>query len=276
MIAETPLSGQEDDIPEACFETNRSTRTAYIIFVIILSLPILFAIIFLGFMLRALANNLGLPIPVLIAVYVLFCALCIHRVWKIICHKLCFCIIFYPQRLQAGRGLVRCTFPYEDIDIISMNVINKDSSISIICGHAKARVFLVITQSIECFRLLSQHCNNAVIIDATGSVHLPQNPNNPVKTISSLTRHFTEKISTNFIYACFWGGIAIWFTIECLANWRMGIIQLNIFDLHRLIITIVCGYAGTVVCVWRIYKSWKTFIYIRDKQTNINNLNEFL
>jgi hypothetical protein len=269
MAAKFPISGQKDGFPEACFETNHSTRIAYIIFIIILSLAILFAIIFFVFILGTLAKHLGLPIPLVIAVYVLLCIFCIHWAWKIICYSLRFCIIYYPEYLQVGRGLVRCTFPYEDIDIIAMNVTNKISSVNIICGGTKARVFLVFTQTIECIDLLSHHCNNAIIIDTTGRVHLPQNPNNSAKTISSLKRHFKEKILMNLFCTFCFGSIAIWLTVQCLPKWWIGKFQLDKNEC-RLIEIIVSMYAISVVNIWLAWKSWKTFSYIRDKQKNID------
>jgi hypothetical protein len=271
MAAEFPTTGQKDDFPGACFETDRSTRIAYIIFVSILSLTILSAIIFFAFNLGALAKRLGLPFPLVVAVYVLLSIFCVHWVWKIICHKLRFCIIFYPQYLQMGRGLVRCAFPYEDIDIVAMNLMKKVSSINIICGGAKARVFLILAQSIECFQLLIRHCKNGIIIDPTGIVHLPRNPNNPSKTFSSLKKHFKEKILLNLLCIFCFGSIAIWLTVECLIIWCIGKFQLDANEC-RLIEIIVSMYVISVVNIRLAWKSWKTFSYIRDKQNNIDNM----
>jgi hypothetical protein len=268
MAAEFPITGRMNDFPEACFETNRSTRIAYIIFAI-LSLTILFLIVFLGFILNALANRLGLPLPFVLAVYVLLCINCIHMAWKIICYRLRFCITLYPQYVQVGRGLVRRIFSYEDIDIVAINVINKVSAINISCGGTKARVFLVSTQSLECFRLLTHHCNNAIILDTIGGVHFPENPKNPAKTISAIKRHFKETLLMNLLRALCFGSIGIWLTIQCIQNLWMGNFQLNVFE-FRLIIGIVLMYAVSVVNVWLACKSWKTFSYIRDKQNNID------
>jgi hypothetical protein len=275
MDADYPLSGQKDDLPEACFETNRSARIAYIILAILISLAFLFTIIPISFTLNAFANGIGIPIPLVIASYVLLCFFCIHWAWKIISNRLRFCIIFHPQYLQVGRGLVKCTFPYEDIDIFAMNVTKDSSYIKIICGGAKTRVILISKHSIECLRLLTHHCNNAIFIDTAGSVHLPLNPNNPTKIISSLKRYFKNKILMHiFCIFCF-GSIAIWLTVQCLLIWRIGQFQIDIKEFH-LIVIIASMYAISMVNIWQAWKSWKTFSYIRDKQNNIDIMGDAL
>jgi len=145
----------------------------------------------------------------------------------------------------------------------------KVSYINIICEGRKARVFLVFTKTIECFRLLIHHCNNAIIIDSAGNIHLPQNPNNPVKTISSLEKHFKEKISMNLLCTFGFGSIAIWLTVQCLIIWWIGKFQLDEFK-FRLIVSILGLYAINLVNIRLAWKSWKTFSYIRDKQKNID------
>jgi hypothetical protein len=275
MAAEYPTINRNGDLPEACFETNISTRLTYILFVLFVSITVVSIVVFLGFILNGLAIRLAAPVPLIIACYVLICILSIHWLWKMICHELRFYIVFYPQYVQIGRGWVRCKFPYDDIDIIAVNVRKDASSIKINSGGTKSRVFLVAPHLAECFRLFTNRCNNAVIIDPSGMEHLPHNPKNPAKTFHVLKRHYRNKLLIHLFCSFVFGALAICITLEIFAMWRMGQFQLDKFDI-RLFEIIICMYVVSAVNIWLTWKSWKLFSYIHDKQKNINDMDNTL
>ena len=121
---------------------------------------------------------------------------------------MCFCIQFYPDHLQIGRGLACCRFPYELVEMITVQKTKRKKMIyiEIECLNKELKVYLSLGSLANCISMLLNSCHNAIYVDLHGKEHIYIHATRPDFVIKNLRNYYLGKImvwSLGFIFSLY-------------------------------------------------------------------------
>jgi hypothetical protein len=266
--ANEPGSDLENGLREIRFETDRKVRILDKGYGMLLAATLFPTIVFFGIGIGLLAVENGLPIPLVIASISTLCLLSLRWGWAAIIYRLRFSVLFLADHLQVGRGLARCSFAYDDVEMVSLPHRNEAGSwVTLRCGGTTARVALSTRKRVECFQMVGLRCRNAVMVDEEGKVHLPPNANRPEQTLVSLERHYRTKM-WRFAYAASFAGCMFSGHAWTLTRWMLGEIQpKNGSDIGFLCVGVPLFGFATAISVWELGKAWQTALRVRKERS---------
>jgi hypothetical protein len=234
------------------FETWRGRKREARIFALFLGLtiPIIAVVLPLAFV--AVAGEIGLPMLPAIAIAGFVAALALKKCWDWILLPLRFCIIFHPERLQIGRGLAKCSFPYQDVELLFLI---RAPIVKVRCNRTTVSVWLAPEHKAVCFTMLRYLCCNAVLVDESARSHLlPANPTNPKTTLAALEGHYKRRALIGSLFI----GYLLWLVVMSmwgLMQWQNGNVLLRGL-LQDLLLECLVGFVLITIggVVWR---SWR-------------------
>ena len=246
------------------FETKAGTRFADRLYALVLSAALFPLAVFLPFGLALLlADEAGLPVTAVISVAVVIVLLCIRASWKLAVSKLRYCVVFHPDYLQVGRGLARCDLFYEDVEVISLpQTRNQGDWVKVRCGMTTAKVNLTPHDMAECASLLRYCCPNAIVIDEEGREHFPERPTRVDQALLTAERHYRRNTWIFAACGCFIACYVIG-AVHVLTRWWNGNLQLDGFDLAKVISWLVLTFGATCCFAMLSWKSLRTVRRIR-------------
>jgi hypothetical protein len=247
--------------PPVCFETSRAASVLDKLFVLIVVSMVLIIVVLMS----AAATFGGMALPVLpgclavCSVTFLTTWIC----WKWALTRLRFCVIFHADSLHVGRGPAHTTFPYEEVEIISLALVRAQGSrIKIKCGRRTAKVYLSGHDLQDCFLLLRQYCSNAIAIDSSGREHLPTNPTDHDKTFAALEFTYKRRIFICLLMGLLSAGWCIVYVRRLVLGWN-GKMQLDGADITHAIEGVIVFGILAPAAVLGTFKSWRTLANIR-------------
>jgi hypothetical protein len=209
------------------------------------------------------AGLLALPIPTALAITCLSMMVTLRILLHWARARLRFCVIFHQDSIQFGRGLSRCFFPYQDVDIIYLI----SPIIKVRCGNRTASVCLLHNDVPNCLLLLQRFCPNAVLVDHTMQAHLPDNPPLPQKIVDVVERHYfrialIRSVGVGYFILLFllltWG----------LMQWHNGNLLLKIV-LEDVLAKFFVGFC-VITLLGIAWQSWRTVHRIRQKRIELS------
>jgi hypothetical protein len=235
------------------FETPRGIKNTEKIFACIeLLCMVALAIIFGAascFIIWLIFNNVWLACLIALIVFLFF----LRIVWKGFLSHMCFSIQFYPDHLQIGRGLACCRFPYELVEMITVQKINSNKSIAIEieCLNKEVKVYLSPNSLADCVSLLCNSCKNAIYIDICGKEYLPIHTKRPDFILKNLRNHYLGRIIAWTIIFF----LALFFDIHTcvmMYAWMHG--KFIAMDLPFLLIFLFLSGAGSVFSLFVVIR----------------------
>jgi hypothetical protein len=265
------------DGPNITFETDKGVKftdktyaiifgSAIVLLNCVLPLPIL----------AALCAGLKLPFAFAVPVAAIVFLAGLYCCKRLICAKLRFCVTFTPRSLQIGRGLARCDFNYEDVELIAFSHGNRGGCLRLErggylrlkCGRNAVRVFLPMQSLLKCADLVRQCCRNAVLVDFLGKERLPENPTRPEKSLATLEKFYRKKCLFFLFVALCLAGLFLWCMWE-LAQWWQGNVNAGVFRTAQLLRMTIASPLLLFLCPASVIssaKAWRTANEIRDKR----------
>jgi hypothetical protein len=256
MATEIPTIDQNDCFPEGCFETPRSIQIeekifACVEFLCFVPIAILFGIA-AGFIIWLLFNIVWPAYLFALFVGIFF----LRIVWKGFLSRLCFYIKFHSDHLQIGRGLARCRFPYDLVEMISIqeNKLKKAIYVEIECMNKELEVYLQPNSVADCVSMLLKSCNNAIYIDIYGNEYVSANATRPDFTMKNLRNHYIGRIMVCSLVAFF---TLLWDLEFCvtMCSWINGkVVALDLYSLTMFVLLSGTGSASIVLLIRYVKK----------------------
>jgi hypothetical protein len=231
--------------PLQCFEASRAgslADTLYVAFVALTMIPLLVvASVLLVF--HEMECSLLPGILIVCAVTLLG----LWMVWRGAVSKFRFCVIFHPDCLQIGRSFAKCTFPYDEVEVIAVSTARTQGSfIKIKCNSRNVKVHLSAQDLPDCLALLQKYCVNAIILDDKGRAHLPQYPTSFTRPVNALQCTFGRRALWCSLFCILFTGICI-LNIVHLVSWRNGNLQLDNIAVARAYgVVLLFGIMGNI------------------------------
>lgn len=198
----------------ACFEKRGGSTyvdMAYVAFAVLTIIPIVIVmsavLAFEGMKVSLLSGLLIVCTVTVLSTWIL---------WRWAVSRLRFCLIFYSDYLQVGRGLAKLVFPYDSVEIISLPLtVDEGTFVRVKCGIKSAKVHLSTQEVLECLSLLREYCVNAIFIDSKGREHPPENPSDYDRPLRVLERIYKRRLPFCIV-------LGLWFAGVCLASvWHL-------------------------------------------------------
>jgi hypothetical protein len=246
--------------PGACFETWRSRKREAKRFALFLALTI---------------PLLGFVVPLLIGVALglgetpasIIAGIVASATSALLCYsmlpRLQFCLVFFPDHVQFGRGLAKREFAYLDIEAIYLCAA---PVIRVRCGRKTGVVFLDNPNKPICLDLLQSFCPNAVLIDPGDHARLPGSPLDAEKALRAMERHYRRKGWRGAFGVGYFSALCaflIWCAFDC---WKGNNVVARLVGgtlFHILVGIFAVIFAGMA------WNSWRTAAEIRRKRHEV-------
>ncbi|MCD4726083.1 MAG: hypothetical protein K8R46_00335 [Pirellulales bacterium] len=244
--------------PLVCYETGRSRRIEARLYALFLALAISLITFVPSAAILFQEVKLPLALAITLAGLLVLLALTLCRNW--ILSGLRFCIVFFPDHLQMGRGLARRSFAYEDVDILYAL---PGPIFKVRCGKRTAAVFLDVHHKNVCLIHMRHFCPNAVVIDAKSCTLFPANPTRPEKIAAAVEGHFLRKAWIGSFASVYFACICIVLAWG-LIDWWKGNVLVGMLLGDVLLRFMVCFLLITILKI--TWYSWRTAARIRRKR----------
>jgi hypothetical protein len=175
------------DLPRVTYKTPLLSVVLKIIFSIemfilgVILVPGLFAAC--GYMMGIF---FGLPPLIACVPAALFGMFVVRQGWWLTTAHLRFRISFGADTVEIGRGWLRRSFAYDEIETISLPEHNKRFGVVLEAGHKNAIIELEQRDEAICLAILRAKCSNAIVVDRSGREYLPPDPDRPLQSLAVL------------------------------------------------------------------------------------------
>jgi hypothetical protein len=249
------------------FETWRSRKIEANILALFFgtTVPLIAAILSLAISLE----GVGLPIPYGIGITCLVVAAVARVLWRVIRPSLQLCVIFHRDHLQIGRGLAKCVFPYEEVEIV---YVQSAPVVAFKCCGTIVSVWLTDTDRLICNMALRQTCRNAsYVVCGTERYLLPTDPTDPRITLEGLAGYHRRRALGAGLGMCYFAWLAI-MAIWGLTQWQMG----NMLLKAALEQVLVDALVGTVLITFGgiAWRQWRAARTIRGRLVDVETIEE--
>jgi hypothetical protein len=211
-------------------------------------------------------DGFELPIPYGIGITCMVVAVVVRVLWRIIRPSLRFCIIFHRDHLQVGRGLAKCVFPYEEVEIVYLQ---SAPVVAFKCRGAIVSVWLTDTDRLICNIALRQTCRNAsYVVCGTERYLLPTDPRTTLEGLAGYHRRRALGAGLGMCYFACLAIAAIW----GLTQWQMGNMLLKA-AVEQVLVDALVGVVLLTLggMAWR---QWRTAHAIRGKLVDVETIEE--
>jgi hypothetical protein len=229
--------------------TPLPTRVIKIIFslelllLIVIIVPPMFAV---TIYLLAIAS--GSPVVLAYIPAAVTYAFSVWKGWQLVTTPLRFRIVFGPDAVEIGSGLLGRRFAYDEVEAISMPEDNGGHGIALEDGANGAFVFLTPADEARCLLILRKRCKNAMLVDRSGEEYLPPSPDRPLVALDALYRRNRWLASGANVSIPFLGAFCIG-NSGLLLSVLIGHMNLPIFDVAIRAFEIGCG---LLALIWAI------------------------
>jgi hypothetical protein len=181
--------------------------------------------------------------------------------WNGFLGRLRFCIQLHPDHVQIGRGLACCRFPYELVEMITIQrkEIKKANYLEIECMNHEVQVYLPVDSLAECVYLLRNSCNNSIYVDNYGQEHLPTNATRPDFILNNLRNYYLGKIMVWSIASIYTLLLDFHYCVM-MYSWMQG--KFIAMDLPYLVIFILSSGFGSVFSFFKLISYINKSLYL--------------
>ncbi len=184
-----------------------------------------------------------------------------------------FRIILGPDSVSIGDGWLRRSYPYDEVEAISLPESKYEGNgIGLEGGARGAFVYLSPADESRCAALLRIKCKNAIFVDHSGREHMPPCPDQPLLSIGALYRRNRSLAVGTIIPIVFAASLCAVTSIGLLCT-LLGFANPGTFDL-LMIVAKFCATLVALVCLIRFgSRRLKTARIIRKKMVEFQQKN---